>query len=246
MELDNPNIVQNYLNRVALDFDKYADYCVIVAYLCNIQEPDSWTYKFLEKTYFKYLTRKLILEPNFEGNNLWSFAKGYCLCLKDNNITVNDVSILTSEGFKFLSDNDRNIHSIYESIVIDELSNTESNYIYDFCDQIFETINTKIFNENIAYQFMLEELEAASYGNDEALEFVKRNNFLIAEFQGAMADSQPEVDGVNGPQQALTRMIMGLTIDMEIKTRMRIIVVQKVIDCWCSDSEAKADLNSFI
>ena len=238
--------IRQYMSQVSLDFEKYDDYCVIVAYLCNIQEEDSWTFKFLKKTYFEYLRAKLIVEPSFQGQSIWHFSEGYCSCLLESFLTKDDVNILSSEAFKYLSENDRNIYSIYESCMMDELRNLESNYIHEYCEQIFEVINTKIFDEMIAYQFILEELEAASFGNDDAMAFVERNQFYIAEFEGSMADSCHDVDGADGPQQSLTRLIMGLPINIETKARIRIIVVQKIIDFWSSNTEIKTDLKSFL
>ncbi|MFT6506949.1 MAG: hypothetical protein ACJAUK_001038 [Colwellia polaris] len=248
MPTDEYNAIQQYMSQVAQDFDKYNDYCVIVAYLCNIQEEGSWTFKFLKKTYFEYLRTKLIIEPSFQGQNLWHFSEGYCSCLLESLLTQDDVNILSSEAFKYLIENDRNIYSIYESSMMGELINLESNYIHEFCEQIFEATNTKIFDEVIAYQFILEELEAASFGNDDAIAFVERNQFYIAEFEGAMADSRHEVDGADGPQQSLTRLIMGLPINIETKARIRIIVVQKIIDFWSSNTgaEIKTDIKSFL
>lgn len=246
MSTSEYNVIRQYMSQVSLDFDKYNDYCVIVAYLCNIQEEDSWTFKFLKKTYFEYLRAKLIVEPSFQGQSLWHFAEGYCSCLLDSYLTQDDVNILTSEAFKYLRENDKNIYSLYESCIMYELRNTESNYIHEFCEGIFEAVNTKIFDEEMAYQFILEELEAASSGNDEALAFIERNKFYVAEFEGSMADSRPEVDGAGGPQQSLTRLIMGLPINIETKTKMRIIVVQKIIDFWSSNTETNADLNRFV
>lgn len=243
---DEYSAIQQYMNRVSLEFDKYNDYCVIVAYLCNIQEENSWIFKLLKKTYFSYLKEKMEVDHNFDGYKVWSFAQGYCSCLLDNNLTCEDVNILTYEGFKFLSENDRNIYSIYESIISDELINTESSYINVVCGQVFETINAKLVDEEMAYQFILEEMEAASQGNDAAIAFVERNKFYAAEFQGSMIDSSLEIDGASGPQQTLTRLIMQFPIDMETKTRMRIMIVQNIIDFWRSASESKVDLKSLI
>ncbi|OBT12024.1 hypothetical protein A9264_16075 [Vibrio sp. UCD-FRSSP16_10] len=243
---DEYSTIQQYMTRVSLEFDKYNDFCVIVAYLCNIQEEKSWIFKLLKKTYFSYSKEKMELDHNFDGYKIWSFAQGYCSCLLDNNLTLEEVSYLTNEGFKYLSENDRNIISIYESVISDELTNTDSNYISEVCEQVFETINAKLSDKEMAYQFILEEMEAASQGNDVAKAFVEKNKFYAAEFQGSMIDSSPEIDGVSGPQQTLTRVIMQFRIDMETKTRMRIMVVQNIIDFWRSDSESKVDLKSLI
>ena len=83
MSTGGDNAIQKYMHRVALDFERYNDNCVIVTYLCNIQEENSWTFKFLKKTYFEYLRRKSIVEPSFQGENLWYFSEGYCSCMLD-------------------------------------------------------------------------------------------------------------------------------------------------------------------
>lgn len=243
---DEYSAIQQYMTTVSLEFEKYSDYCVIVAYLCNIQEEKSWIFKLLKKTYFSYIENKMEVDRNFDGYKIWSFAQGYCSFLLYNNLTLEDVNILTYEGFKYLSENDRNIYSIYESMISDELINSESNYICEVCWQFFETINAKIVDKEMAYQFILEEMEAASQGNDAATAFVERNKFYTAEFQGSMIDSSLEIDGASGPQQTLTRLIMQFPIDMETKTRMRIMVVQNIIDFWRLTSESKVDLKSLI
>lgn len=224
---------------VASDFEKYGDYCVIVAYLCNVNEKSSWIYKFFKKTYFTYLNIKSSMTPDFEGEAIWHFAKGYCSCLSAKGISDDDLSMITFEGFKYLRENSEELSAIYQSCIADELQYPDSDYIYDVCEQIFEVINKKLPKKDIAYQFILEELEAASFGNDEAKEFVAKNNFCVGEFDEAMGNSSLEVDGTNGPQQSLTRAVMDLPADIVIKARMRIIVVQKIIDFWFPEGEDK-------
>ncbi|HHS9499546.1 TPA: hypothetical protein ACTW0P_000543 [Klebsiella pneumoniae] len=246
MSNDLSEAMQQYMIRVSSDFEKFKDHCVIVAYISNVNKNNPWVYKLFKKTYFKYLNIKLLTSPDFNGAELWHFSKGYCSCLLDQGISEHDVSIITFEGFHYLSENSEEIFAIYQSCISEELQNSESNYIYDVCDQIFNLINNKIKNVTTAYQFILEELEAASLGNDEAQAFVSKNAFSIAEFEGSMSNSSQDVDGPDGPQQSLTRAIMHLPTDMITKTKIRIIIVQKIIDYWLtSDDEDGMDLNDF-
>ncbi|HAV2049125.1 hypothetical protein ACQUW1_05850 [Klebsiella pneumoniae] len=238
--------IQQYMVRVSSDFEKFEDYCVVVAYISNVNKKNPWVYKLLKKTYFKYLNIKSLSSPDFNGTELWHFAKGYCSCLLDQGISEHDLSIITFEGIKYLSENSEDIFSIYQHCIAEELQNSESDYIYDVCDQIFNLINNKIKNAETAYQFILEELEAASLGNDEAQEFVSKNAFSITEFEAAMSNSSQDVDGPDGPQQSLTRAIMHLPANMITKSKVRIIIVQKIIDYWYSSDDADhIDLDHF-
>ena len=67
-------------------------------------------------------------------------------------------------------------------------------------DVITSAVLETIPNEGIAYQFVLEEIEGASLGNEDARRFAENSVFLRDEYEDAMKDSSPEVDGYSGPQ----------------------------------------------
>ena len=66
-----------------------------------------------------------------------------------------------------------------------------------------EYINQKIPSEDVAIQFILEEIEAASQGNELARIFAENSGFDEDDYIGAMHNSFEEVDGENGPQQEI-------------------------------------------
>jgi hypothetical protein len=101
-------------------------------------------------------------------------------------------------------------------------------------DLITKAVIATIPNEEIALAFVLEEIEAAQYGNEDAKKFAKDMRFLRDEYEGAMKDYSTEVDGPSGPQQTLTKLILGGLPQSSIdeKARMRIEVVKNVIKNW--------------
>ena len=108
-------------------------------------------------------------------------------------------------------------------------------------DVITRAVLETIPNEEIAYQFVLEEIEGASGGNEEAKKFAKDSVFLRDEYEGAMRDSSPEVDGYSGPQQTLTRLTLGMLAgsSMDEMARVRIGVVKNVIKHWKLDEQSE-------
>ena len=73
-----------------------------------------------------------------------------------------------------------------------------------------EIILQKIPTTEIAYQFVLEEIEAASQGNDTAISFARNSGISPQEYKGSMMNSRPEVDGADGPQQFILALCMQL------------------------------------
>lgn len=53
--------------------------------------------------------------------------------------------------------------------------------------RIAQIINEKIFSKSLAYQFVLEELDAARQGNEHSINFAKQSGFNVNEYIGAMA-----------------------------------------------------------
>ncbi len=80
-----------------------------------------------------------------------------------------------------------------------------------------------------AYQFILEEIEAASLGNEEAIRFALDSGIPSSEYTGAMKRSRPEIDGKTGPQQFLSIITMQLSSDKDLMVKFRTKVVDKVM-----------------
>ncbi|MCB1659451.1 MAG: hypothetical protein KDI39_14625, partial [Pseudomonadales bacterium] len=59
----------------------------------------------------------------------------------------------------------------------------------------------KLATQEMAYQFILQELDAASLGNSTAIQFVESSGISQNEYSGALDNSTPDIDG---PQQFLT------------------------------------------
>jgi hypothetical protein len=94
-----------------------------------------------------------------------------------------------------------------------------------FANKIVEMLETKEF----AYQFVLEEVEAASGGNDTAIDWAKKSGIPPEEYRGAMQNSMPEIDGANGPQQFLLQLSSQLMSTPDLMVEFRTQIVEKVM-----------------
>lgn len=95
-----------------------------------------------------------------------------------------------------------------------------------------EYINQKIPSEDVAIQFVLEELEAASQGNEIARLFAETSGFDEDDYLGAMYNSFEEVDGKNGPQQEILNLCMMLRPNQILMTELRIKTVDNIMKYW--------------
>ena len=101
-----------------------------------------------------------------------------------------------------------------------------------FTRVVLETIP----NKEIALAFVMEEIEAAQHGNEYAKKFAKDNVF-----RQDGNDPLPEIDGPSGPQQTLTKLILGrrstikslrFSSAIEEISYVRVKVVKNVIENW--------------
>jgi len=76
-----------------------------------------------------------------------------------------------------------------------------------FIDECFKTVNSTITSPFIAERFVIEELDSARGGNLEAQKWAKECGYKEYEYLDTLSKSFPEVDGGEGPQQTLTRLI---------------------------------------
>ncbi|CAM1656372.1 Sel1-like repeat [Bartonella choladocola] len=95
--------------------------------------------------------------------------------------------------------------------------------------RISEIVLSKIPTNKIAYQFLLEELDAASQGEGIALDFVNRSGIDPSLYKGAMKNSMIEVDGPNGPQQTLSAFCFHLHENRMLMAELRIMVVENIM-----------------
>lgn len=92
-----------------------------------------------------------------------------------------------------------------------------------------EIILRKLSTTEIAYQFILEEIEAASQGNDTAINFARNSGISPYEYKGSMSNSRPEVDGPDGPQQFLLALYMQLQSNADLVVRLRTRIVDNIM-----------------
>ncbi|ENM5907637.1 hypothetical protein LPR20_003842, partial [Vibrio mimicus] len=97
--------------------------------------------------------------------------------------------------------------------------------------QIIEIIDSKENSKDVAWQFILEELDAAQHGNDFVVDRIQRFYINKSEYVGALENSWEDVDGPLGPQQYLlgvTAFVAEKT-DSDIAAMVRITIVEYVL-----------------
>lgn len=90
-------------------------------------------------------------------------------------------------------------------------------------------ISELIPNREIAYQFILEELDAAREGDDTAKLFVMESGIEKSEYVGAVNNSIPEVEGPEGPQQVLLKISMELYGNKNLMVKFHCMVDDKIM-----------------
>jgi len=98
--------------------------------------------------------------------------------------------------------------------------------------RLAEITNQKIPSLEIASQFILEELEAASQGNQVAIDFACNSGIPPQIYQNSMNNSFESINGANGPQQFLLALTMSLQPDMDMVAEFRVNVVDKIMRHW--------------
>lgn len=93
-----------------------------------------------------------------------------------------------------------------------------------------ELTNQKINSKKVALQFVLEELDASSQGNDIARSFAQQSGFTVNEYRNAMLNSFEEVDGADGPQVFL-HILMELN-DMDLMIEIRLRIIDNIMQIW--------------
>lgn len=96
-------------------------------------------------------------------------------------------------------------------------------------EMLASMLSDKLPTRELAYQFILEELEAASMGNQAAINFSVESGISPSEYEGAMNRSCPEVDGPDGPQQLLIVTSGQLHSNPDLMIEFRTKTVDKVM-----------------
>ena len=94
-----------------------------------------------------------------------------------------------------------------------------------FSKQIISLIDTR----HTAYQFVLEELDAARNGNDIAKQFAINSGISPSEYHGAMSRSFEAVEGPGGPQQTILVTCSQLKDDVDQMVTLRVMIVDQVM-----------------
>ncbi len=96
-------------------------------------------------------------------------------------------------------------------------------------DRFAEFVSRKLTSREIAYQFILEEIQGASMGNSASKRFASNSGIHPEEYWGAMANSMPEVDGPDGPQQLLLASSLQLANNQELMAEFRCRINDKIM-----------------
>ena len=83
-------------------------------------------------------------------------------------------------------------------------------------DRFAQIVARQIPSRQVAYQFILEELDGASKGNTASQRFAKNSGIASTEYLGALSRSTPDVDGPDGPQQ----LLLGLSLQISNRDLM--------------------------
>lgn len=105
----------------------------------------------------------------------------------------------------------------------------EQDGIENATQRFAEVISDMLKTKELAYQFILEEIEAASQGNQAAIEFSSQSGISSNEYKGSMRISCPAIDGAEGPQQFLLNVTTQLHSDTVLMIEFRTKIVDKVM-----------------
>lgn len=101
--------------------------------------------------------------------------------------------------------------------------------IESYAYEVANTISGMLKTNSLIYQFVLEELDAASQGNSASKSFVLKSGISKDKYTGAMNRSSKEIDGPGGPQQYLLSICFQLKSDMETLVNFRLKVLDNLM-----------------
>jgi hypothetical protein len=100
----------------------------------------------------------------------------------------------------------------------------------DYAAMRFSELITEMLKTNeMAYQFILEEIEAASQGSAAALKFASNSGLGPSEYKGAMSNSNVEIDGPHGPQQFLLLTCTQLSSNIDLMVELRVKIADNIM-----------------
>lgn len=95
-------------------------------------------------------------------------------------------------------------------------------------DRFSEIIAQRLVNPEIAFQFILQELDGARGGNTASQLFAKNSGIYEVEYRGTLNNSVPEVDGHDGPQLLLLQLSMQIS-SRELMAKLRCMIADKIM-----------------
>lgn len=96
-------------------------------------------------------------------------------------------------------------------------------------ERFAEIISRTLSTREIARQFILEELDGASQGNEASQVFARSSGIPASQYQRALENSNPEIDGLEGPQQQLLALSMQLMPNQALMAEFRCKVDDKIM-----------------
>lgn len=104
---------------------------------------------------------------------------------------------------------------------------------------IAQGVSERIHSAEIAYQFVMEELDAARHGSPMAMRFVLESGFRAHEYKDTLNNVLSQVDGSDGPQQFLIESVAPFMFDMDLMVKLRLDVVKQIIKDWGVQSRSQ-------
>ena len=99
--------------------------------------------------------------------------------------------------------------------------------------RVAQIINEKITSRSLAKQFVLEELDAAKNGNEDAKNFVKESGFNPSEYSGAMSKTRWEGDESELEHiQLYFRYFLMQIKDMELMVKLSTSTVNEIMKMY--------------
>lgn len=101
---------------------------------------------------------------------------------------------------------------------------------YLLAGKVTELVGKYINSQESALEFVLQELDGASIGSDEARNFAKSIGFLEGEYSGALRKHAS--NNVEHAQQAILNSSVRLAVSAEQATRLRLFNVKNIVERW--------------
>jgi len=96
-------------------------------------------------------------------------------------------------------------------------------------DYFADMLVGKLASSEIAYQFILEEIEAASMGDTASKRFAAKSGIHPEQYWSALSNAMPEVDGPDGPQQLLLLWCLQLAKNQALMAEFRCSIDDKIM-----------------